>query len=127
MSEKPSGFPKRFIALTIFGCALTSAFFGFVSGLVAGNQRLRDQVLSSMSPSLAGYVDGLTAASRGDKAATAASPSEAAAAMTEEEKTIAAVEKASPAVVSIVISKDVPVYEQYYANPFGDGSGGGTG
>jgi len=33
---------------------------------------------------------------------------------------IAAVKKASPAVVSIVITKDVPVLEQYYSNPFGD-------
>jgi len=32
------------------------------------------------------------------------------------------VEKVNPAVVSIVISKDVPVMEQYYVNPFGEGS-----
>ncbi len=38
----------------------------------------------------------------------------------QEQMVIAAVKKASPAVVSIVITKDVPVIEQYYANPFGD-------
>ena len=30
------------------------------------------------------------------------------------------VENTSPAVVSIVATKDVPVIEQYYTNPFGD-------
>lgn len=41
-----------------------------------------------------------------------------------EEASIQAVDKANPAVVSIVITKDVPVYEQYFDgvpnNPFGD-------
>lgn len=36
----------------------------------------------------------------------------------EESKIITAVEKANPAVISIIISKDVPIYEQY--NPFGN-------
>jgi len=40
----------------------------------------------------------------------------------EESLVVAAVEKANPAVVSIVISKDVPIIEQYFQefNPFGD-------
>ncbi len=41
-----------------------------------------------------------------------------------EQASIQAVEKSNPAVVSIVITQDVPVYEQYYQqqpnNPFGD-------
>ncbi|MCD5396309.1 MAG: trypsin-like peptidase domain-containing protein [Candidatus Pacebacteria bacterium] len=40
---------------------------------------------------------------------------------TEEEKIINAVKKVSPAVVSIIITKDVPVFEKYYINPFGEG------
>ena len=36
----------------------------------------------------------------------------------QEKLIINAIEKVSPAVVSIVISKDVPVFEQYYYNPF---------
>ncbi|MFH1656408.1 MAG: trypsin-like peptidase domain-containing protein [Candidatus Nealsonbacteria bacterium] len=36
----------------------------------------------------------------------------------QEEKTIKAIKDVSPAVVSIVISKDVPIFEQYYYNPF---------
>lgn len=45
---------------------------------------------------------------------------------TEESRVIDAVAKANPAVISIVISKDVPIYEQYYQqyNPFGDLFGG---
>lgn len=38
----------------------------------------------------------------------------------EESAVVAAVDKAGPAVVSIVISKDVPVYEQYFEDPFYD-------
>ena len=36
----------------------------------------------------------------------------------QEEKIINAVNSVSPAVVSIVITKDLPVFEQYYTNPF---------
>lgn len=41
---------------------------------------------------------------------------------TEESRIVDIAEKANPAVVSIVVSKDVPVIEQYYqnVNPFGD-------
>ncbi len=38
---------------------------------------------------------------------------------TEEEKTIQAVDKVSPSVVSIIITKDVPILERYYIDPFG--------
>lgn len=37
-----------------------------------------------------------------------------------EAQVISAIKTASPAVVSIVIAKNVPVIEQYYTNPFGD-------
>ena len=37
-----------------------------------------------------------------------------------EEAVVAAVAKASPAVVAIVATKDVPVFEQFYSSPFGD-------
>lgn len=38
----------------------------------------------------------------------------------QEQETIKAVKENSPAVVSIIISKDVPILEQYYTNPFQD-------
>lgn len=37
-----------------------------------------------------------------------------------EEAVVNVVKEASSAVVSIIISKNLPVYEQYYTNPFGD-------
>lgn len=37
-----------------------------------------------------------------------------------EQKVISAVTKASPAVVSIIVSKDLPIFEEYYINPFGN-------
>ncbi len=36
----------------------------------------------------------------------------------QEEKIIAAVKNVSPAVVSIIVTKDIPVFEEYYVNPF---------
>lgn len=39
---------------------------------------------------------------------------------TEEQKIISAVESTAPAVVSIIITKEVPLFETYYINPFGD-------
>ncbi len=44
---------------------------------------------------------------------------------TQEELIIKAVKEFSPAVVSIIITKDLPVYEQYYTSPFDDFFGGG--
>jgi len=40
--------------------------------------------------------------------------------VTDESRMINLVKKADPAVVSIVVSKDVPIIEKYYTNPFGD-------
>jgi len=44
---------------------------------------------------------------------------------TEEEKTIETVKQVSPSVVSIIISKDVPIVEKYYIDPFGSDFFGG--
>ena len=38
----------------------------------------------------------------------------------QEEKIIQVVEEYSPSVVSIIITKDLPVFEEYYIDPFGD-------
>lgn len=40
--------------------------------------------------------------------------------LTQEEKVISAVKNVSPAVVSIIISKNLPLYEKCYVNPFPD-------
>ncbi|PJE58195.1 MAG: hypothetical protein COU81_02115 [Candidatus Portnoybacteria bacterium CG10_big_fil_rev_8_21_14_0_10_36_7] len=39
--------------------------------------------------------------------------------ISQQDLVVAAVKKASPAVVSVIISKDVPIVEQYYSDPFG--------
>ncbi len=41
-------------------------------------------------------------------------------ASSEEAMIVAAVEKAEPAVVSVIVSKDLPIVEQYFESPFGD-------
>lgn len=40
--------------------------------------------------------------------------------ISEENAVIDVVDKVSPAVVSVIVSKDLPILERYYANPFGD-------
>ncbi len=40
----------------------------------------------------------------------------------QEQQVISAVSKYSPAVVSVIISKNVPIMQQYFYNPFGDNS-----
>lgn len=40
--------------------------------------------------------------------------------ISKEEAIVSVVKKVSPAVVSVVATKDLPVIEQYYTNPFGD-------
>ncbi len=40
----------------------------------------------------------------------------------QESAIISAVDKVSPAVVSIIITKDLPIIERYYTNPYGSGS-----
>jgi S1-C subfamily serine protease len=47
-------------------------------------------------------------------------------AQAEEDAVTQVVDKSSPAVVSIIITKDVPKLQNFYFDPFGDGSGGGS-
>src|SRR3989339_1827257 len=42
------------------------------------------------------------------------------AALAYEKQITVAVEKSAPSVLSIIVSKDLPVFEQYYVNPFRD-------
>jgi serine protease Do len=37
-----------------------------------------------------------------------------------EDMIVSAIDKASPSVVSIIITKDMPIFEEYYVDPFGD-------
>ncbi|MCX6734526.1 MAG: trypsin-like peptidase domain-containing protein [Candidatus Peregrinibacteria bacterium] len=44
----------------------------------------------------------------------------------QEQMVVDAVKKAKPSVVSVIITKDVPVLEKYYTDPFGGGQSGGN-
>jgi len=85
---------------------LLSSVFGFISGAFSGIY---------FSPEIRDYLQGLSNPS----AITGTSNSGQYTPQTlQEEAIIKAVKEVSPAVVSVVISKDVPTYEQYFYNPF---------
>jgi len=91
----------RLAAITIF----ISVFFGFLAGAAAGGIfyfQIKDYLKKSniSSPII------------GENAISGYIPQ-----TLQEQAVINAVKKVSPAVVSIIISKDMPVYEEYYENP----------
>src|SRR5688572_17538250 len=118
MSDKHSGIPKRLLLLTVLTSAVVSTLFGFMAGFISGNKHMRGQMLSAIAPSFQSYFD--DGQDGGEKKPESSGAPAVTDGMTEEEKVIAVVESSSPAVVSIVVSKDMPTYEQYYENPFGD-------
>lgn len=81
-----------------------SSLFGFIAGALSGGY-LYLEVKDSLSKFKLELPQSLSGKEY-------VSPS------SQEELIIKAVDDASPAVVSIVISKDVPIIEQYYYNPF---------
>ncbi|MBI2450110.1 MAG: trypsin-like peptidase domain-containing protein [Candidatus Nealsonbacteria bacterium] len=81
-----------------------SSFFGFLAGIISGSVfyfEAKDYLSKFSTPSPEKAIE-----------------KEYIPQTTEEEKIINVIKTASPAVVSIVISKDLPVFEQYYINPF---------
>lgn len=83
-----------------------SSFFGFIAGIISGSvfyfevkdflSGLKTNTLEKVIEKSVEYVPQTT----------------------EEEKIIKVINEVSPAVVSIIISKDLPVFEEYYINPF---------
>jgi serine protease Do len=111
--KNPLSTTQAVVALVI--AVGVSSLFGFLGGMVGANRELSSTLLSSFSPKLGErYLAAL------DAPAAPTPPKPPALPQSEEEMTVAAVETASPAVVSIVVAKDMPVYEQYNANPFGN-------
>lgn len=91
-----------FIILTIF----LSSFFGFLAGIVSGSffyLEVKDYLskLDIELPEVQTIIE-----------------KEYIPQTTQEEAIIKAVEEVSPAVVSIVITKDLPIFEEYYITPF---------
>jgi serine protease Do len=90
------------LALTILLVVLLSSLFGLAGG-IASSFYLNKMIFSNNNAGnivLPGY------AGRNSQ----------------EQQVISAVSKYSPAVVSVIISKNVPIMQQYFYNPFGDGS-----
>ena len=94
--------------VTMVVSVILATAFGFSAGLVAGQPVVRDLVDSYFS---------LNALSEAE--ITEQSEAVAELLQTEEDRRISTVESVSPAVVSVVVSKDMPVFEQYYSDPFG--------
>lgn len=94
---------REVIVLTIVISFLTSSAIGFIAGsfgynFLKGFERGSEEILESDAQK------------------------ESAPQLSQEEKVVKMVKDASPAVVSIIVSKDIPVIERYYEeyNPFGD-------
>ncbi|MDD5074174.1 MAG: trypsin-like peptidase domain-containing protein [Candidatus Shapirobacteria bacterium] len=92
---------------------IPTALTGFVAGIIGAAL-----VISSAAP--AGWsLQSLTGRNQNNTSAPfTVSNNEMPPANVQEATVISAVDKASPAVVSIVITKDVPVIERYYSSPF---------
>jgi len=92
--------------LTIF----LSSIFGFLSGAISGSYFYSEvkNYLSKLNIELP----------EAEKIIEKETVREYLPQTSQEEATIQVVKEVSPAVVSIIITKDVPVFEQYYINPF---------
>lgn len=105
---KSAPFWRNKIFVIVILVILLSSFFGFAAGIIGANllgDEFKD-ILSKLNIQLSGQekkIDGVY------------SPE-----TSQEESTINVVREASPAVVSIIVTKNLPVIEQYYINPFPD-------
>ncbi len=112
MPDKQPG-RSKYLLVSILVSALVATVFGFASGYIAGNSRFAGLLAASVLPpswqNLLSSGPGLVAGPQGytlPQLHQALKPPP-----TEDQLTIDAVKKARPAVVSITISKNVPVYE----------------
>jgi hypothetical protein len=91
---------------------VVATFFGFMAGFIAGQPGFTRTLMSVLSSQEQVSQEDSALGEILDVAGEALAPSG------EEERRIAVVERAMPAVVSVVVDKDVPVFEQYYRDPF---------
>jgi serine protease Do len=102
------------IVLNIF----LSSFFGFFAGALSGSYlyfELRNKVQEWGIPGIQKIIEREKTAEIKESTPPV---KEYLPQTSQEEKIVQVVKKYSPAVVSIVITKDVPIIEQYYTNPF---------
>jgi len=100
-----SGLRRNQTLLIIILAIFISTIFGFLAGAISG---------SYFCSGVKNYLSKLNIGLSNPPAAQ----NEYLPQTTQEEAIIKVVNEASPAVVSIVISKDVPIIEEYYYNPF---------
>lgn len=99
---------KTVIVVTIIFSIIFSSFFGAIFGFMG--ERISDKIFSK--------IEQVFGKSAGNKSGV--SPEISREKIVEEDSAIIdVVEKSSPAVVSIVISKDVPKYRSFFDDPFG--------
>jgi len=101
----------------VIASVMAAIVVGFVAGFVAGQPWISERLSSFIEEQL---IAGPPLLSSVVEPASVSEPPKKEC-LTEEERRIAAVERTVPAVVSVVVAKDVPVFEQYYGSPFGDG------
>ncbi|MDD5032410.1 MAG: trypsin-like peptidase domain-containing protein [Patescibacteria group bacterium] len=109
-------FKKTFITI-IVSSIIVSSVFGGAMGFWAGT------ISSSGQFNLFGWFKGVITGEKTeleDGFSTGLGQGDKIIKVEEESGVITAAEKVSPAVVSIIVTKDLPVIEQYYSNPFGD-------
>ncbi len=94
-----------FIALIIF----ISSFFGFLAGAISG---------SFFFSEVKNYLAKINIEIPESQIIERVIEKEYQPQTTQEQKIIQAVKNVSPAVVSIIVTKDIPIIEQYYADPF---------
>lgn len=92
--------------LIVFCIVLISVFFGFLGGFISSyyfDSQTKDyfQKLNIELPEISSQIN-----------------QEYLPQTSQEEKIISAVNEASPAVVSIIVSKDLPILEEYWVSPF---------
>ena len=103
-NKKPQSF-KLIIITSIILSVLFSSFFGAIFGFMGG--KISDKVFSKIESKL-GIKNG-----KNNQEANREKI------IQEDSAVIDVVEKSSPAVVSIVITKDVPKYRSFFSDPFG--------
>jgi S1-C subfamily serine protease len=103
----------------VIASAVAAAFVGFLAGFLAGQPAISGRINSWIEQQLIGGPAIVTSIVRPADSVPTATGSQNGY-VSEEERRIATVERTAPAVVSVVVTKDVPVFEQYYSNPFGD-------
>jgi len=106
---KPEPKKKRKIPNIIIATILISSIFGFLAGIVAVNYLYSDVI---------DYIEKLKTKFPETKIVERETVKEYIPQTSQEEAIIQVVEDVSPSVVSIIITKELPVLEEYYIQPF---------